>query len=651
MSEITGTIIKLRDFLFDVKTEITIKYNNKKYPVLTFEEGRSLSIPDYQREIRWKKETLFALMNDIYHCDKFLGNIILSSVGDNEYYIIDGQQRLVSLNMLVNFIKFEYGTEINDIGNLVKINLNCFDKFNIFQSSKYNLKNIDSAERKAVEDSDKLDQIESLSALYQLIGTSNIIDTPDKARKFLENLKSCEVNIIVADEEDVKKSTEYYIDVNLKGIKLDTEDIFKGYLFAQDSSVDIRQSWVTLKESWIKFNKNLASVNLKNAYPLVKILEHYIYCHVFCKPEYNMIHMDEEFLLTDQCVVKGTVYYSKDHVIKVINNNSLMREVIEGSTRYIDCLNSIVEDDGGVPACMKAYLKHVDSTERKIICNIVKKSVLDKTLIVPKMLILKYYLKIESSSASKSVCKEVFAVYFYTVLFMLFGDKKSDADRIKKLSKSNNFYKDLISEIKSFVSTSKMATTHLVAISRWNSNFENEELQYKCKSLATIYNYFKLENNIVTITSAAELSSFLNDEEKYSIEHLIINKSGTIKYLDDKEEYPLPENTRQYGTYIFNFIFIPRKLNGAVLGNYSLQKKLKILNEENNIKNIECRYSKTVISILNDMFKGAIDVKSLSKEEIEELDKYWLVTFKREYPKFTAAVIDEIVKRFRENIK
>lgn len=216
MSEITGTIIKLRDFLFDVKTEITIKYNNKKYPVLTFEEGRSLSIPDYQREIRWKKETLFALMNDIYHCDKFLGNIILSSVGDNEYYIIDGQQRLVSLNMLVNFIKFEYGTEINDIGNLVKINLNCFDKFNIFQSSKYNLKNIDSAERQAVEDSDKLDQIESLSALYQLIGTSNIIDTPDKARKFLENLKSCEVNIIVADEEDVKKAQNIILMLTLK---------------------------------------------------------------------------------------------------------------------------------------------------------------------------------------------------------------------------------------------------------------------------------------------------------------------------------------------------------------------------------------------------------------------------------------------------
>ncbi len=651
MSEITGTVIKLRDFLFDVDTQITIKYNGQKHPILAFAKGRILSIPDYQREIRWKKETLFALMNDISHGNKFLGNIILSSANDRDYYIIDGQQRLVSLNMLVNYIKFEYQDEINDIEKLVDIKLNCFNKFDIFQSSRYNLKSVNSAQQTAVEESDKLNQIKSLSALYRYIGTSKIIDTPDKARIFLENLKSCQINVIVADEEDVKKSTEYYIDVNLKGIKLDTEDIFKGYLFAQDATATIRKSWVELKEAWIKFDENLASTNLSNAYPLTKILEHYMYCHVFCKPEYDMIHMDEEFLLIDECTVKGTIYYSKDHVIKVINNNSLMQEVIDGATRYVNCLNSIVEDDGGVPGCMKTYLKSIDSTERQIICNIIKKSILDKGLIVPKMLVLKYFLQIESSSASKNDCKKIFAVYFYTVLFMLFGDKKSDAEKIKKVAKSNDFYKDLISEIKTFVSASKMATTHLTAISRWNSNFENEDLQYKCKSLATIYNYFKLENNVVSVTSVDNLNSFLSNEEKYSVEHFVINKSGTIKYLDDKDEYHLPENTRQYGTYIFNFIFIPRKLNGTVLGNYSLQRKLRILKEDNNLKDIDCEYSKMIISTLDGKFNGAIDVKTLNEQETEELDKYWLVTFKREYPQFTEAVIDEVVKRLRENIK
>ncbi len=230
MSEITGTVIKLRDFLFDVDTQITIKYNGQKHPVLTFSKGRILSIPDYQREIRWKKETLFALMNDIFHRSKFLGNIILSSANDKDYYIIDGQQRLVSLNMLVNFIKFEYASEINDIENLVEIKLNCFEQFNLFQQSKYDLKFVDATKQSIVKESDKLNQIESLNALYKFIKASKIIDTVDKARGFLKNLMECQINVIAADEEDAKNSTEYYIDVNLKGIKLDTEDIFKGFI-------------------------------------------------------------------------------------------------------------------------------------------------------------------------------------------------------------------------------------------------------------------------------------------------------------------------------------------------------------------------------------------------------------------------------------
>ena len=50
------------------------------------------------------------------------------------------------------------------------------------------------------------------------------------------------------------------------------------------------------------------------------------------------------------------------------------------------------------------------------------------------MLILKYYLSICSGTASKTVCKDIYAVYFYNVLFMLFGDKKSDADNIKRIA-------------------------------------------------------------------------------------------------------------------------------------------------------------------------------------------------------------------------
>ena len=106
MQEITGTIINLNDFLFNIPTNIKIKYNGKACPIVDLKEGRILSVPDYQREIRWEKETLFALMNDISNGAKFLGNVILSAVNEKDFYIIDGQQRIVSLNMLVNYIKF-----------------------------------------------------------------------------------------------------------------------------------------------------------------------------------------------------------------------------------------------------------------------------------------------------------------------------------------------------------------------------------------------------------------------------------------------------------------------------------------------------------------------------------------------------------------
>ena len=55
--------------------------------------------------------------------------------------------------------------------------------------------------------------------LYYDHGTAaENVTNADKARRFIDNLRMCQINVIVTDEEDVKSSTEYYIDVNLKGI-------------------------------------------------------------------------------------------------------------------------------------------------------------------------------------------------------------------------------------------------------------------------------------------------------------------------------------------------------------------------------------------------------------------------------------------------
>lgn len=645
MGSIKGTIVVLKDFMFDTETSIKTEYQGELFPTLIFKKGRILFVPNYQREIRWEKETLFSLMNDIYHGGKFLGNIILSSCGDKNYEIIDGQQRLVSLNMLILYIKQNYPDQSTDIGAMVPIEINCFEKYDAFQRAKYKLSNIPLEQRKSVMDSDKLKQADSLEILYDSISQSEIIGTPEKARVFFDNLRKCTLNVIVSNDDDRKISTEYYIDVNLKGIKLDTEDIFKGYLFAQDSSDTIRNLWVTLKQKWLDFNMTCNCSKDKSIYSLMKILEHYIYCFLLSKSEYSGIIINENFCLEASCEINNTKYYVGDHVIKAVNNNTYMQQVINGAIEYVAFLTEVVSTDG-VPAILKKMLAKVDNTERKIICNIIKKTILDKSLLLPKLLILKYYLNILSGNESPQKYKEIYAIYFFNVMFMLFGNKKSDSEKIRKIARSTSFYPEIMASIHSFFENKKVMDSKMMAISRWNSNYNNEELQYKCKSLATIYNYFKISNKTVIISSCDEVNSFLSNEDLYSVEHFIINHSGTVKYKDELPDYELPGNLKSYGSYIFNFIFIPKELNRDTLKNYSLQDKLKTICTFENINSIKCEYSKMIVEQAKERFTEEVTVNSLADQENENLEKYWLVTFKREYNSFVSAIIEKIIERF-----
>ena len=241
-----------------------------------------------------------------------------------------------------------------------------------------------------------------------------------------------------------------------------------------------------------------------------------------------------------------------------------MKEVLVGSKEYIDCLTEIIAADGGAPGCIRDLLKNIENNEVKIICNFIKKTILDKTLIVPKILILKYYLSICDGKAKKATCKNLYAIYFYNVLFMLFGDKKSDAENIKRISRSTEYYPEVVKAIKNFFEDGNISESRQITIAKWNSNYENEALQYKCKSLATIYNYFTINNNSVEISSSDDVYNFLSDEDVYSIEHFIVNGSGSTTYVDGKDNYELPDSVKKYSAYIFNFIFVPKSINNDI---------------------------------------------------------------------------------------
>ena len=69
--------------------------------------GKFYRIPDYQRSYAWEKPHVRDLFNDLLEAAKdgvthFLGTVVFSRApGKNEYFVVDGQQRLTSLVLLL----------------------------------------------------------------------------------------------------------------------------------------------------------------------------------------------------------------------------------------------------------------------------------------------------------------------------------------------------------------------------------------------------------------------------------------------------------------------------------------------------------------------------------------------------------------------
>ena len=215
----------------------------KKSTVLTLKEGRIYNIPDFQREIRWTSDNVSVLVEDIKSGAKFLGNIILTKHSESLYSIIDGQQRITVLSMVLNCIRLFHQEEI-DVIMPCRLTIDSFLAFEELMDLSFKK---DEKTKKMVAESDKLKQAHKYFELWNYISDLEEVKDRRQAKKFLSNLGSSNLNIIINESDDVSEGIRYFIDVNLKGKQLDTEDIFKSYLFINDPGREIREKWYLLK--------------------------------------------------------------------------------------------------------------------------------------------------------------------------------------------------------------------------------------------------------------------------------------------------------------------------------------------------------------------------------------------------------------------
>ena len=178
--------------------------------------GNILIIPEYQRNYCWEDKQVINLwesMQEIPHNNMYhLGTIILQKDKDGNYSIIDGQQRLVTLTLLVRELHYK--------GNMPLLEQNFLS-----ESSKQHISN-------------------SRWLLRQL--TSRSYDTKLCSR-IINNLF---FTVLILREERLDLAYTFFSNENSKGVPLSDYDLLKAhhlrYIFVEEQAEHVAKRWNNL---------------------------------------------------------------------------------------------------------------------------------------------------------------------------------------------------------------------------------------------------------------------------------------------------------------------------------------------------------------------------------------------------------------------
>lgn len=637
MGDLLGIIAPLKKFMSNSDEEVYVTLEGEKKTVLSLAKDRIYDIPDFQREIRWSSDNVALLLEDIKSGPKFLGNIILTKHFDNRFSIIDGQQRITVLTMILSCIKRLHEDEI-DIINPCKLVIESFSGFSTlievgFDKDQYT---------KEVYESDKLKQISKYTKLWEYIIETEEIKDKREAKKIIENLSSCSFNIIINEADDVSEGIRYFIDVNLKGKQLDIEDIFKSYLFRNDSSKEIRKQWYLLKTVTAEIEHS------KMDYSLLKLLEHYLLCDLYRGNKYRGMEFGTDFLLKKAYREDEVTHREGTHLIELINSNQYMRTSLGRLNKIAQIMLDIVNSSSITTKIEEIFTsglvdEHIDNIELKVIHNIVSK-ILKDTKVLPKALLIKYFIILlyGKEMKNKESVRTIYGIYMFSVLFSIFENKKS-ADVLINIIRADeeDWYTELVKQINGYFALDRITDARLLAQYKFGQNEDEEDQKFRCKSLATIYNFFVNQNRKVIVRKGKmkELYNFITDDDAFSIEHFIISETKKRRIIVNDFEYIIEDTIyKRYVNNFFNFIFIDQNTNSE-LGNNWLPEKLKKLKN----KNISCEYSAMVINNVANL--GREFEKRAGADYKDKLDLFFAREYKDIYIEYTKATLDSIIKR------
>ena len=221
-----------------------------------FTSDYQLTIPSFQRAYTWQAENIEQLVNDLQDAcadpdtPYFLGSLILVKDGPTQYQVIDGQQRLISLSIIVSVLR-ELEDDPDLIDSLNDLILEPGDKLRgIKAEPRLTLRERDTDFfRMYVQEGDleglfdlRDNDIASHAQRNIAVNTRRTfdllaaMDAKDR-RRFASYLVNG-VTLVIVTTDDLAGAHRIFDVMNMRGVPLTASDVFKAKTIAELHDID-----------------------------------------------------------------------------------------------------------------------------------------------------------------------------------------------------------------------------------------------------------------------------------------------------------------------------------------------------------------------------------------------------------------------------
>lgn len=481
--------------------------------------GKTYTVPPYQRDYSWKRDQWEDLWNDILAIESsgkvhYMGSIVLQNMGDKSYHVIDGQQRFATLTLIVlatiNQLKKLINEDIDIEANKERVSLlekkfiGDKDPGSLTYSSKLQLNENNNSffqsnmlvfrppiNVRILQDSDKLIWL-AYNYFNERITNHFINEKQGEAiTNFLNKLIAEKMMFIQIIVEDELSAYTVFETLNSRGVSLTVTDLLKNYLFSISSKVDLPH----IKGKW----KKIVEIIGLDSFPT--FLRHF--------------------------------WISKRKLIRQEYLFRAIRESITNSTHVIELLDSL-EENALLYNALSNYSDSFWLGDRET-----RKRIKELTLFKEKQaypILIAAYNKL-SIEGFKKVLKLVSIITFrYTVIGRLHTNLKEDVYNKAAIKISSK-------EVDSIVGIADLVKPLYPSDNDFKNDFSTKYLSTKRGKKIVRYILFSIENHL--------------SHNDYDFE----DNSGTIEHI-------LPENGHQ--NYLDNF---PPAVHESVvyrLGNYTI---------------------------------------------------------------------------------